>query len=245
MTAKAEIITRDIEYKAGDVEMLGYLAYDDKYTEPRPGVLIIHQWKGLIENEKMRARMLAELGYVAFAIDLYGKTIRPADAKEASIESGKYYSDRKLFRERIDAGLKELMKFPQVDIKNIAAIGYCFGGSGVLELARSGSDVKGVVSFHGGLKSANPEDAKNIKCKVLVLHGAIDPYVPEEDVIEFKKEMEDAGVDYILTEYSGAVHSFTIQGAGNDISTGSAYNANADRRSWESMKDFLSEIFAN
>lgn len=245
MNARSEIITSDVEYKIGDVTLQGYLAYDNSNSNKRPGVLIIHQWKGLSDYEKMRARQLAELGYVAFAADIYGKGVRPSDPKDAGQEAGKYYSDLNLYRERLNAALNELKMQPLVDPNNIAAIGYCFGGGGVLELARSGADIKGVVSFHGSLKTKDPSDANNIKCKVLIQHGAIDPNVPEEDVIAFKKEMEDAKVDYVLTEYAGAVHSFTMESAGSDISKGSAYNEKADKRSWEAMKIFFGEIFGN
>ena len=244
MNASAEIVASDVEYKLGDVTLQGYLAYDNSSSDKRPGILIIHQWKGVSDYEKMRARQLAALGYVAFAVDIYGKDVRPADPKEAGQQAGKYYGDITLYRERLNAGLNELKMQPLVDPDNIAAIGYCFGGSGALELARSGADIKGAVSFHGGLKSQSPSDANNIKCRVLVQHGAIDPYVPEEDVVAFKKEMEDAKVDYVLTEYAGAVHSFTMESAGDDTSKGSAYNEKADKRSWEAMKIFFSEIFA-
>ncbi|MBS1516944.1 MAG: dienelactone hydrolase family protein [Bacteroidetes bacterium] len=240
---KAEIVGMDYEYKIGGETYQGYVAYDNSIKEKVPGVLIVHQWKGLGEYEKMRAKMLAELGYVAFAVDVYGKGIRPQTPQDAGQEAGKFYADRQLFRDRITAGLNELMKMENTDKNKIAAIGYCFGGGGVLELARSGADINGVVSFHGSLKSGNPEDAKNIKCRVLVQHGAIDPYVPEEDVIGFKKEMEDAGKDYVLTEYSGAVHAFTDKSAGDDPSKGAAYNEKADKRSWQAMKTFFSEIF--
>lgn len=243
MKLKSEIITKSVEYKDGETVLEGYLAYDNSSTKQRPGILIFHQWRGISDYEKMRARQLAEMGYVAFAADIYGKGIRPLGPEEAGKEAGKYYGDIKLFRERVTAGLNELMKQEFVDTKEIAAIGYCFGGSAVLELARSGADIKGAVSFHGGLKTPDPKDAGNIKCKILVQHGAIDPYVTEDDVIAFKKEMEDAKVDYVLTEYSGAVHSFTMENSGNDPSKGAAYNKNADLRSWEAMKMFFGEIF--
>ncbi|HMS65088.1 MAG TPA: dienelactone hydrolase family protein [Ignavibacteria bacterium] len=245
MGLKSEIVTKDIEYKDGNMLLQGYLAYDNSNTNLRPGILIVHQWKGLSDYEKMRARELAELGYVAFAIDMYGKDIRPESQEEAGKEAGKYYGDVNLMRERVNSGLTELKKMEFVNTNKIAAIGYCFGGGCVLELARSGAEIKGVVSFHGSLGTQNPADAKNIKCKISVQHGAIDPFVKEESVIAFKKEMEDASVDYVLTEYSGAVHSFTMESAGNDVSKGSAYNANADKRSWEAMKDFFNEIFAD
>lgn len=243
MKVRSEIITSDVEYKLGDVTLQGYIAYDNSNENKRPGILIVHQWKGLTDYEKMRARQLAEMGYFAFAADIYGKGVRPSTSEEAGKEAGKYYGDITLFRERLNAGLNELKMQPLVDPGKIAAIGYCFGGGGVLELARSGADIKGVVSFHGTLKSKNPEDAKNIKCRILVEHGAIDPYVPDADVTAFKKEMEDAKVDYVITEYSGAVHAFTMESAGNDISQGAAYNKNADQRSWDAMKKFFEEIF--
>jgi len=243
MKAKSEIVTKEIEYKDGTTILQGYLAYDNSNSDLRPGILIVHQWKGLTDYEKKRAKELAELGYVAFALDIYGKDVRPSTSDEAGKEATKYYSDRNLYRERLNSGLSELMKQEYVNKNEIAAIGYCFGGSGVLELARSGAEIRGVMSFHGGLSTPTPEDAKNIKCKISVQHGAIDPFVPEEEVIAFKKEMEDAKVDYVLTEYSGAVHAFTMEGAGNDPTKGAAYNLNADKRSWEAMKAFFKEIF--
>jgi dienelactone hydrolase len=148
MNAHSEIITSDVEYKLGDVTLQGYVAYDNSSTAKRPGILIIHQWRGLTDYEKMRARQLAELGYFAFALDIYGKGVRPATGEEAGTEARKYYSDPGLFRERLNAGLNELKMQPLVDPDKLAAIGYCFGGSGALELARSGADVDGVVSFH-------------------------------------------------------------------------------------------------
>lgn len=242
MNVRSEIITKDVDYYDGSTLLQGYLAYDNIKSSLSPGILIVHQWKGLTDYEKMRARMLAEMGYVAFAADIYGKGVRPSFSEEAGKEAGKYYSDVNLFRERVTAGLNELKKHISVDPGQIAAIGYCFGGGAVLELARSGADIKGVVSFHGSLKSPDPGAGK-IKCKISVQHGAVDPYVTEEDVIAFKKEMEDGKVDYILTEYSGAVHAFTMENAGNDPSTGASYNKNADKRSWEAMKSFFGEIF--
>ncbi len=187
--------------------------------------------------------MLAGLGYVAFAADIYGKGIRPKDAKEAGPLSGKYKSDRALLRARVNAGFAELVKDPHVDAAQTAAIGYCFGGTTVLELARSGAPVAGVVTFHGGLDSPAPADAKNIKAKLLVLHGASDPYEKPEDFAAFQKELNDAKVDWQLNMYGGAVHCFTDSGAGDDASKGCAYNAEADARSWQAMKDFFGDLF--
>ena len=242
-TAQAEIVTKTIEYKQGETTLEGFVAYDDSVASARPGVLIVHQWKGLGAYEKMRAEMLAKMGYVAFACDIYGKGVRPTAMQDAAAQAGKYKNDRKLLRERVNAGLAELKKQKGVDSAKVAAIGYCFGGTSVLELARSGADVNGVVSFHGGLGSPTPEDAKNVKGKVLALHGADDPNVPPTEVAGFEKEMRDAKVDWQLVAYGNAVHSFTDKGAGNDNSRGAAYNEKADKRSWEAMKDLFTELF--
>jgi dienelactone hydrolase len=239
----AEIVTKSIEYKQGDTTLEGYLAYDSNVASARPGVLIVHQWKGLGPYEKMRAEMLAKMGYVAFAADIYGKGVRPASMQEAGAQAGKFKNDRALLRSRVIAGLEELRKQKGVDTKKVAAIGYCFGGTTVLELARAGADVSGVVSFHGGLGTPTPDDAKHIKCKVLALHGADDPNVPPAEVAGFEKEMRDAKVDWELVAYGNAVHSFTDKSAGNDNSKGAAYNEKADKRSWQAMKDFFGEIF--
>ncbi len=241
--AAAEIVTRDVDYTDGDMTFQGYLAYDDEITEPVPGIAIVHQWKGLGDSEKRRARMLAELGYVAFAVDVYGKGVRPATSQEASQEAGKYYQDRRLLRDRVSLGVDRMKEFEQVNAERIAAIGYCFGGGGVLELARSGYDVDGVVSFHGTLSTPTPEDAQNITASVLVCHGADDPHAPMADVNALNDELDAAEVDYYIMLFGNAVHSFTHPEAGNDPSTGSAYNAKADWRSWEAMKDFFVQIF--
>jgi dienelactone hydrolase len=238
------IKTEVIEYKEGDATLEGFLAYDDSILNKRPGVLIVHQWKGLGDYEKKRAEMLARLGYVAFAADIYGKGVRPASMQEAGATAGKYKNDRPLLRQRVRAGLDQLRKVKNVDSSRVAAMGYCFGGTTVLELARSGADVKGVVSFHGGLGTPSPEDAKNIKAKVLALHGADDPNVPPPEVQAFQEEMRKAKVDWELVSYGGAVHSFTDWNAGNDNSRGAAYNEKADKRSWEAMKAFFQELFA-
>ena len=243
ISTQAKIVTKTIDYKQGDATLEGFLAYDDAISGPRPGVLVVHQWMGLTDYEKHRAEMLAQLGYVAFCADIYGKGIRPKDAREAGGQAGKYKSDRALLRARVNAGLDELLKQPQVDPNQVAAIGYCFGGTTVIELALSGANVKGVVSFHGGLDAPNPADAKNIKCKVLALAGADDPFQKPEDLAAFEQEMRNAKVDWQITFYGGAVHSFTQPMAGNDNSKGAAYNEKADKRSWQAMKDFFAEIF--
>ncbi len=240
---RAAVRTEVIEYLQGGTVLEGFVAYDDAVKGPRPAVLVVHQWKGQGEYERKRAVMLAELGYVALAVDIYGKGVRPTSPQDAGPLAGKYKSDRPLLRARVIAGLEQLRKLPQVNLGKVAAIGYCFGGSTVLELARSGADVAGVVSFHGALGTSAPEDAKNIRCKVLALHGADDPFVPAAEVSGFEKEMRDAKVDWQLVSYGGAVHSFTIPTEDGSFSPGSKYNAQADRRSWEAMKQFFTEIF--
>jgi dienelactone hydrolase len=242
MNSYAALHTETIEYKQGDTTCEGYLAYGDAVKGPRPGVLVVHDWMGLEGYAKTRADMLAKLGYVAFAADIYGKDVRPKNPKEAGALAGKYKGDRALLRARVNAALDVLQKQPQVDTKHIAAIGYCFGGTTVLELARSGADIAGIVTFHGGLDTPT-RDAKNIKCKVLLCHGADDPYVPVTDVTALQDELRSAKVDWQMIYYSGAVHSFTRPDAGNDNSKGAAYNEHADKRSWEAMKDFFAEIF--
>jgi dienelactone hydrolase len=239
----AAVQSKVVEYKQGDQTLEGYLAWDDAVTAARPGVLVVHEWTGLGDYTKKRARMLAELGYVAFAADIYGKGIRPATPQDAGAQAGMYKKNPKLMRERVKAALDTLRGEPMCDARRVAAIGYCFGGTCVLELARSGADVAGVVSFHGGLATATPEDGKNIRCKVLVLHGADDPHVTPKEVAAFEDEMRAAGVDWQVVAYGGAVHAFTNPASGNDKSRGASYNAAADHRSWEAMKAFFSEIF--
>ena len=219
------------------------MVHDNALTGSRPGVLLVHQWKGLGPYETRRAEMLAKLGFTVFAVDIYGKGVRADNPKDAAELAGKYKGDRALLRARVNAGLEVLKKSPLADPKRIGAIGYCFGGTTVLELARSGADVLGVVSFHGGLSTPSPEDAKKIKCKVLALHGADDPFVPAAEVAAFQDEMRKAGVDWHFVAYGGAVHSFTDSGAGKDNSKGAAYNEKADHRSWEAMNFFFDEIF--
>lgn len=242
--AWAAVVGEVVEYKHGEAVLEGYLAYDDATEAPRPGVLVIHEWKGLGEYAKRRARELAELGYIAFAADMYGKEIRPQTHEEAAAQAGIYKNDRALMRARVEAALGVLRAHPLADAAKLGAVGYCFGGTTVLELARSGADVKGVVSFHGALSTPNPDDAKNIKGKVLVEHGGSDSFVGPEEVEAFRKEMADAKVDMRLKIQPNAVHSFTVKEAGDDPSKGMAYNEQADKNSWEDMKAFFKEVFA-
>lgn len=239
----AAIRTQTIEYKQGNTLLEGYLAYDDVVKVKRPGVLVVHEWNGLQSYVKKRTQQLAKLGYVAFAVDIYGKGIRPKNPEESAKQANIYRQDRKLLRARAKAGLQVLQKYPLTDSQRIAAIGYCFGGGTVLELARSGVNIGGVVSFHGNLDTPDTNDAKNIKAKVLVLHGADDPFVPEQQVQAFEKEMRLGNVNWQLISYGGALHSFTNPEAQNNPK-GAIYNVIADQRSWQAMKQFFAEIFA-
>jgi dienelactone hydrolase len=244
VSASAALVEKSVEYQQDGVTLEGFHVYDDAVTGKRPAVLVIHQWTGLTDYEKMRARMLAELGYNVFAADIYGKGIRPVPPA-AGQEAGKYKSDRDLFRGRLKAGLEVLQKDERTDPAKIAAIGYCFGGTGVLELARGGADIAGVVSFHGGLDPAAGKSAAKdgVKARVLVLHGAVDPFVPPVQVEAFKREMKAAGADLTFVAYDGAVHAFTQKMAGDDPSKGAAYDEKADQASWEAMKTFFGKIF--
>ena len=239
----AKIKTETIEYKDGDVILKGFLAYNTNSTAKSPAVLIVHEWWGLNDYPKMRAQQLAELGYVAFAVDMYGDGKVAASNDEAGKLAGGIRGDIPKLRNRINIALAWLKQNPHVNPNKIAAIGYCFGGTVALELARSGADIKGVVIFHGGLNTPNPADTKDVKAKILVCTGGDDKSVQEKDISAFQKEMNDAKVDWQVNIYSGAVHAFTNPKSGNNPAIGVAYNEKADKRSFEAMKQFFHEIF--
>jgi dienelactone hydrolase len=239
--AHATIVKKDVDYHLAGRNFQGYLAYNDALKGPRPGVLVTPDWMGMTDKVKARADMLADLGYVAFVADVYGKNNQPKNQEEAAQIAGGFKKDRILTRSHMQQGLKTLRDLPQVDKNRIDVIGYCFGGLAALELARAGADVKGVVTFHGSLDSPRPEDAKRIKGKILALHGADDPYVTAADVAGFETEMRNAKLDWRLVKYGNAVHSFTDKTAGTDNSKGAAYNADADRRSWIELLNFFKE----
>jgi dienelactone hydrolase len=242
LNARAEGGKGDVvEYKHGDVALEGYLAGPASGSAD-VGVLVIHEWWGHNDYARHRADELAKLGYAAFALDMYGKGVKTDDAGKAKELSGPFYKDRALFRARAAAGLEQL-KSSKFKPKALAAIGYCFGGTGALELARSGADLKGVVAFHAGLSTPNPADAKNMKAKVLVCAGGDDGFVPEKEISDFEAEMRAAGVDWQLNSYGGAVHSFTNPDADKHGIKGIAYNERADKRSWIAMQDFFHEVF--
>lgn len=243
-TASAAVKTQTIDYEHGVVKLQGFLAYDDAQSGLRPAVLVTHDWTGHNEYARRRAVQLAELGYVGFALDMYGQGVLLKDPQQASAKASTFKKDRHLTRVRMNAALAVVRQQPMVDPKRVAVMGYCFGGLCALELARSGAEIVGCVSFHGDLSSPHPEDARNVKCPVLALHGADDPHVPPDQVAAFEDEMRKTGVDWQLVAYGNAVHSFTNPAAGNDKSRGNAYDAKADARSWEELKRFLAEVFA-
>lgn len=240
--AEAKVTTEVVEYEHDGTVLEGFLAWDDSFDGKRPGVLLVHQWMGLGEHEKAWAERLAAEGYVAMAADVYGKGVRPSNPTDAGAQATIYRSDRALMRARVQAGVDRLREVAACN-GQAAAIGFCFGGGCVLELARSGSELAGVVSFHGNLDTPDPADANNIRCSVLVCHGADDPYVPAETVTAFQDEMRNAGVDWQLVAYGNSVHAFTHESAGSDNSKGAAYNEKAAKRSWQAMLDFFDEIF--
>ncbi|HEY1504091.1 MAG TPA: dienelactone hydrolase family protein [Stellaceae bacterium] len=233
--AQAAVQVKPVDYKQGDTTLEGWLVYDDAKQGKRPGVVIFPAYNGPTDEEKAVAERLAKMGDVAFVADVYGKGVRPQSPKDAGAEMGKYMKDRSLLRQRAVAAFDQLRNNPMVNPAHLAALGYCFGGAGALDLARSGAPLKLVVAFHGVLTSPTPQDDANIKGRVLALHGADDPIVNAQQQDAFKKEMTDAHVNWQLVLYGGAVHAFTEHSAGNDNSKGAAYNANADKWSWEDM----------
>lgn len=240
---RSGVTTRSVDYKIGEAEFQGFMATPGAAMERKtPAVVIVHDWMGQRDFDSTKATELAKLGYVAFACDMYGKGVRPKDAGEARAETTKLYTAPDTLRERINAAIKLLKDEKAVDPAKVCVMGFCFGGAVSLEAARSGTDIAGVISFHGGLATQKPATADTLKAKVLVLHGADDPYVPQKDIDALYKEMRDAKADWQFVAFGNSVHSFTNPAAGNDNSKGAAYNAKADARSWEMMKDFLAEV---
>lgn len=234
--------TETIEYQEGTTTCEGFAAYDDNAGK-KPAVLVVPEWNGVSDYTKKRAQMLVELGYTAFVADIYGKGVRPTTMEDCAAEAGKYQKDRALLRRRARAALDTMLKLSAADTGKVAAIGYCFGGTTVLELARDGADVRATVSFHGALNTPNPADAKNIKGSLLVLHGADDPVVPDPEVLAFEKEMRDAKVDWEFVAYGNSVHSFTNWNLPENNPGPASYNKKADQRSWLAMQNFFKECF--
>jgi dienelactone hydrolase len=238
----AAIQTKEIDYKVGDATMKGVLAWDDATPTKRPGVLVIHEWWGNGEYTKKRAEMLASLGYVALAADMYGDGKNTADPKQAGEWAGLIKNDPQLGEQRLNAALDTLKAQPQVDDSKLAAIGYCFGGTCVLNLARMNTPLLGVVSFHGGLGNYYKLAPSAISTKVLVCHGADDEMVNKE-VEPFIAEMKKANTDFQFISYAHTVHAFTNPDADKFNIPGIRYNPESDKRSWNAMKDFFVEIF--
>ena len=233
--------TEDIEYHADGARLVGYLAVDDSKPGKRPGVLVAPEGGGLVDLTKSIARRLAEAGYVAFAMDYYGDGKPLSDMNDAMPRIMAFMAEPSGIRARAAAALAVLAAQPQTDPGKLAAIGYCFGGTTVLELARSGADVKAVVGFHSGLATARPQDARNIRAKVLTCIGALDPIIPPDQRLAFEKEMTDGGVDWRMNLYGGAGHSFTNPDVGALGRPGFEYHAETDRRSWRAMLDLFEE----
>jgi dienelactone hydrolase len=242
----AEIIGKVVEYTANNVALKGYIVYDNALKEKRPAVIVVHEWWGVTDYPKKRAEMLASLGYVAFAIDMYGdgKTAdNPTDAQKYAGESMK---DLSLLRAKFQAAIEILKNNDLVDSTRIAAIGYCYGGGVVLNMARAGVDLKGVVSFHGSLATTTPAEKGTVKAKILVCNGGADKFISENDIKNFKQEMKAAGADFKFLSYKGALHAFTNPAAtelGKKFNMPIAYNENGDKRSWKEMRIFLKRIF--
>ena len=234
-----------VTYFVGGINCKGYITYDSSKKDKRAAVLVIPEWWGLNDYPRMRARKLAELGYIAMAVDMYGDGKIAADPKEAQALATPFYSDPTLAKTRLDAALNKLKEYPQTDTTNIAAIGYCYGGFVVLNAAKLGADLKGVVSFHGNLSGA-PVNKQLLKAKILVCHGAADKFVKPEEVDAFKYSLDSAGIAYTFKAYPNATHAFTNPAAtetGKKFNMPIEYNAAADTASWNDMKDFFNRIF--
>jgi dienelactone hydrolase len=249
LSAQAKLITRPVAYEHAGVKLEGYLAYDDEKTAKGklPGVIVVPEWWGLNDYTKGRAEQVAKLGYVAFAVDMYGAGITTGEPKKAGELAGPFYG-QPLMAQRTQAGLDELLKTGLVDETRVAAIGYCFGGSAVQALAYTGAPLVGIVSFHGGLIPVPADAAAKTKAKILICHGAIDPTISKEALDGFLKSMDEGKFDYQFISYAGAMHAFTNPNSdkvraekGLNII---AYNKAADKRSWAHMRAFFTEIFA-
>lgn len=244
---EAKLVTKAVAYEHNGVQLEGYLAYDDEKSGKVPGILLIHEWWGLNDYAKSRANQLAELGYVAFAADMYGKNVATEDAKKAGELASPFYG-KALMAERAQAGLDQLMKVENVDTAKLAAIGFCFGGATVESLAYTGAPLRGIVSFHGGPVPPPADGAGKVKAKFLLLNGAVDPMLTAKDRAEFEEALEAAKIDYQSIDYAGALHAFTNpdadkMAAKNNLIGKIGYHETAARRSWQQMQVFFNEIF--
>lgn len=243
---QAAVIGEEVTYESDGTTLKGYFAYDDQVQGKRPGVLVVHEWWGHNDYVRERARMLAALGYTALALDMYGDGKQAKHPDDAGKFAAAVRSNMPEAEKRFRAALALLRIHPTVDAEEIAAIGYCFGGGIVLEMARRGVDLAGVASFHGSLSTNNPARKGTVKAKVLVMNGADDPFTKPEQIAAFKEEMEQAGVEYTFISYPGAKHAFTNPMAdrfGEEFNMPLAYNAEADKQSWAEMQRFFNKLF--
>lgn len=244
--AQAKLVAKVVHYQGGDTKLKGYMVYDTKFKGKRPGILVVHEWWGQNAYARKRARMLARLGYVAFALDMYGNGKTATHPKDAGKFAGMVRSNMPLAKARFLAALDQLKANPLTDPDKIAAIGYCFGGGIVLQMARQGIDIKGVVSFHGSLATDTPAQAGKVKARIMVFNGEADPFTTDKQIAAFKQEMHDAGADYKFVNYPGAKHSFTNPDAtalGKKFNLPLAYNAKADKDAWRRMQAFFNVLF--
>jgi dienelactone hydrolase len=235
----------NVTYTSDSTTLIGFVAYDEKKEGIRPAILIIHEWWGLNDYIRNRARQLAELGYIAMAVDMYGNGKNAAKPDEAGKLAMPFYQNPQFAKNRLDAALAKLKEYTQTDKDKIASIGYCFGGAVALNTAKLGEDVKGAVSFHGNLAGV-PPDKNLLKAKILVCHGADDKFVSQQEVDQFKHQMDSIGADYTLKIYPNATHAFTNPDAtklGQQFNIPIAYNAEADKQSWNDMKAFFERLF--
>ena len=236
------IQSRTIDYTDGTTRFIGYLAWDDAISGPRAGVMVSHAWAGCGDQEKGKARKLAELGYAGFAIDMYGDGKQGEGTEECAALMQPLIDDRAALQKRILLALATLRQQPEVDGARVAAMGYCFGGLCVLDLARTGADVRGVASFHGLFTPPGNTEGNRISASVLALHGYDDPMVPPQSIVDLGNELTAAGADWQIHAYGGTMHAFTLPGV-NDPGFGAVYSEKADRRSWQSLVNFLKEVF--
>ncbi len=236
------IQTRTIEYRDKDEVLEAYMAWDDTASDRRPGVLISHAWAGRSALEENKAEKLAELGYVGFALDLYGKGVRGNNATENDALMQPLLQDRPALQRRMKLALEQIRSQKEVDATRVAAMGFCFGGLCVLDLARTGADIQGVASFHGLFKPPGNTAGNRVSAKVLVMHGWDDPMVTPDQVLSLAEEFTEMGADWQIHAYGNTLHAFTNPAA-NDIEHGTVYDADADRRSWQNLQLFLAEIF--
>ncbi len=241
MMSEAAVQSKTIDYQVGSLTCKGYLAWNDALTEKRPGVLVIHEWWGLNDYARRRCNQLAALGYVAFACDLYGDGRIAEHPQDAGKFMAEVQANVQEWRRRAAGGLEVLKAQPQCDAGRVAAVGYCFGGATALQLAYTGADLACIVTFHAALPVPPPAEAKQIKASLQIHHGAVDGFIPEENIQKFRAALEAAGVDYTFVYHAGALHGFTVKEADSRGVPGLKYNARADQRSWRAMLDLFRE----